>query len=482
MSSHAPAAPAAATSAALSSTSSNLAPGPAAAAILRETWAGVHGDPAWLERLDWSGGGSLPSVFPVTELAAATAGAASLAVAELIHAASGQAPRAGVDQRLASLWFGTSLRPQGWEVPPQWDTVAGDYRAADGWIRLHTNAPHHRAAALGVLGVPADKAAVAKAVAGWEANALEAAVVGNGGCAAAMRSAADWATHPQGLAISQEPLLHWTDFDAGAARQHAFTRERPLQGIRVLDLTRILAGPVATRFLAGFGADVLRIDPPGWEEPNTVPEVVLGKRCARLDLKRGEDLQILEDLLRQADVMVHGYRADALARLGLDARRRRELNPGLVDISLDAYGWSGPWQHRRGFDSLVQMSSGIAEAGMRQRGLDRPGPLPVQAIDHATGYLLATAAVRGLSRRLATGAGCQVRASLARTAQLLLSNAGLARDTAPLAPESEADMAGQVEATSWGPARRVRPPVTVAGAPVHWARPAGALGSAAAAW
>ncbi|WP_454727331.1 MULTISPECIES: CoA transferase [Cupriavidus] len=481
MSSHAPAAPAAAAS----TLSSIASPNPAAAAFLRETWASVHGDPAWLERLDWAGSGSLPSVFPVTELAGATAGAASLAVAELIHAAGAPAPRAGIDRRLASLWFGTSLRPQGWEVPPQWDTVAGDYRTGDGWIRLHTNMPHHRAAALGALGIPAasaDKAAVAKAVAGWEANALEAAVVGNGGCAAAMRSTADWATHPQGLAVSREPLLHWTDFAAAAARKHAFPRERPLQGIRVLDLTRILAGPVATRFLAGFGADVLRIDPPGWEEPNTVPEVVLGKRCARLDLRRAEDRQQLERLLAEADVMVHGYRADALARLGLDAQRRREINPGLIDVSLDAYGWSGPWQHRRGFDSLVQMSSGIAEAGMRLRGLDRPGPLPVQAIDQATGYLLATAAVRGLSRRLATGAGCQVRASLARTAHLLLSGAGLARDTAPLAAESEADLAGPVEATAWGPARRVRPPLAVAGAPVQWARPAGALGSAAAAW
>ncbi|MGO4332828.1 CoA transferase [Cupriavidus sp. M-11] len=455
---------------------------PAAASFLRDIWASVHGDPAWLERLAWTGSGSLPSVFPVTELAAASAGAAGLAVAELIHAAGGHASRASVDRRLASFWFGTSLRPQGWALPPQWDAVAGDYRAADGWIRLHTNAPHHRAAALAVLGVPADKAAVAKAVAAWQADALENAVVDKGGCAAAMRPAAQWAAHPQGQAVSHEPLLHWRAFDGSPAPRHGFTPERPLRGIRVLDLTRILAGPVATRFLAGFGADVLRIDPPGWEEPGVVPEVVLGKRCARLDLKRHEDLQILERLLGQADVMVHGYRADALARLGLDAQRRRQLNPGLIDVSLDAYGWSGPWQGRRGFDSLVQMSSGIAEAGMRLRGLDRPGPLPVQAIDHATGYLLATAAIRGLSRRLASGAGSEVRASLARTAQLLLDGAGLARGSAPLAPEQAADLAETVEATAWGAARRIRPPVMVDGAPMQWDRPAGGLGTAAPGW
>ena len=201
-------------------------------------------------------------------------------------------------------------------------------------------------------------------------------------------------------------------------------RQRPLQGIRVLDLTRILAGPVATRFLAGFGADVLRIDPIGWEEPGTVPEVVLGKRCARLNLKDPADRAVLEQLLGQADVMIHGYRPDALARLGLDADRRRALNPALVDVSLDAYGWTGPWHGRRGFDSLVQMSTGIADAGMRAAGSDRPVPLPCQAIDHATGYLMATAALRGLTERYASGVGSSARASLARTARVLVAHAG----------------------------------------------------------
>ncbi|WP_249293005.1 CoA transferase, partial [Achromobacter ruhlandii] len=232
--------------------------------------------------------------------------------------------------------------------------------------------------------------------------------------------------------------------------------QRPLQGLRVLDLTRILAGPVATRFLAGFGADVLRIDPPGWEEPGTVPEVVLGKRCARLDLKSAEGLATLQRLLSQADVLIHGYRADALARLGLDAERRRQLNPTLVDVSLDAYGWSGAWRGRRGFDSLVQMSTGIAEAGMRAKGGDRPVPLPCQALDHGTGYLMAAAAIRGLTERLATGAGSTTRASLARSAQLLVAHGGLLEGGPALAPESAADWSEQNEGTGRGPVRPVK--------------------------
>ncbi|WP_035181586.1 CoA transferase, partial [Achromobacter xylosoxidans] len=251
---------------------------------------------------------------------------------------------------------------------------------------------------------------------------------------------------------------------------------------RVLDLTRILAGPVATRFLAGYGADVLRIDPPGWEEPGTVPEVVLGKRCARLDLKSAEGLATLERLLGGADVLIHGYRADALARLGLDAERRRQLNPTLVDVSLDAYGWSGPWQARRGFDSLVQMSTGIAEAGMRAKGADRPVPLPCQALDHATGYLMAAAAIRGLTERLATGAGGSTRASLARSAQLLITHGGMLEGGPALAPESEADWSTAIEETSWGPARRVKPPMWIEGTPESWDYPASALGSSEAAW
>jgi crotonobetainyl-CoA:carnitine CoA-transferase CaiB-like acyl-CoA transferase len=255
-----------------------------------------------------------------------------------------------------------------------------------------------------------------------------------------------------------------------------------LQGIRVLDLTRILAGPVATRFLAGFGAEVLRIDPFGWDEPGTVPEVVLGKRCARLDLREPRDRAVLEGLLSEADVIVHGYRADALARLGLSAERRRQLNPGLVDVSLNAYGWSGPWRERRGFDSLVQMSVGIADAGMNAAGSDRPVPLPVQALDHATGYLMAAAAVRGLTQRLATGQGVHVQASLARTALSLTSFTATGAQPSVLRPLSPSDYGADVEHTAWGPALRLTPAGQIEGTPTHWKWPAGPLGRADARW
>ncbi|NGM35228.1 CoA transferase [Methylobacterium sp. MA0201] len=428
-----------------------------------------------------TGTGALPSVYPVGDLAAASVAAAGLALAELVATRFGGRPGVTVERRLAAQWFSRSLDPQGWQPPPLWDPVAGDYRAADGWIRLHTNAPHHRDAALRVLGTAPDRAAVAAAVARRPAEELEAAVVAEGGCAAAMRSAEAWAAHPQGAAVAQEPLLSWEPGEAGPDGLAEARPERPLAGLRVLDLTRVLAGPVATRFLAGYGATVLRLDPPHWDEPGVVPETTLGKACARLDLKEPEGRARFGILLASTDVLVHGYRPDALAGLGLDAAARARLRPGLVDVSLDAYGWTGPWRARRGFDSLVQMSCGIAEAGMRRAGADRPVPLPVQALDHATGYLMAAAVLRGLTRRLVTGRGSAAQAALARTACLLTGAPPAPPGAAPV-PPTRADYAEAPEPTAWGPALRLRPPLVLDGVPMRWDRPAGPLGAAPPAW
>ena len=449
--------------------------------FLRQVWASLGGDAALPDAVEFTGHGELPSVFAVSDLAAGVVAAAALAIAELIAAGGGAVPAVQANRRLASFWFGTTLRPLGWSVPPPWDPIAGDYATADGWIRLHTNAPHHREAALAVLQTPEEKEAVAAAVARWRKDELEDAVVRRGGCAAAMRDLASWSEHPHGRAVASEPLA-WIDAgDPAAHPDRPRERDRPLAGIRVLDLTRVLAGPVATRFLAGFGADVLRIDPPGWDEPGVIPSVTLGKRCARLDLRQPAERAVFEGLLASADVLVHGYRPDALSRLGLDATARRRLRPGLVDVSLDAYGWSGPWQGRRGFDSLVQMSSGIAAEGMRRYGTDRPKPLPVQALDHATGYIMAAAVVRGLTRRLRDGNGSTTRTSLARTAALLTS-APIAERNEAFAKEDAADFPDAIEQTSWGPARRMQPPVAVDGAAMRWALPASALGSSQPVW
>jgi crotonobetainyl-CoA:carnitine CoA-transferase CaiB-like acyl-CoA transferase len=452
-----------------------------ARALTEKLWSAIGGDESAVDAVAFTGAGMLPAVYAVTTLAGACVAAAALSVAELARHVGDGTPAVAVDLRLASFWFGTSIRPIGWQMPPLWDAIAGDYRTGDGWIRLHTNAPHHRAAAERVLGHHDHKSEMAHAVAPWQKRDLETAIVAAGGCAAEMRSSAEWAAHPQGRAVAAEPLVHIVAGNRAPLTDAPAPISRPLTGIRVLDLTRVLAGPVASRFLAGYGADVLRIDPPGWNETNVVPEVTLGKRCARLDLKSGEGRVTFEALLADAHVLLHNYRSDALDRLGYDAAARRVLAPGLVDVALCAYGWCGPWAKRRGFDSLVQMSTGIAETGMRQRNAGRPVPLPVQALDHATGYLAAAAVVRGLTQRARQGVGMEARLSLARTAKLLVDQ-GVSEPSPALAPEGEGDLARAIERTDWGDARRLIPPVAINGIPMSWTRAATNLGTAPASW
>ena len=281
--------------------------------------------------------------------------------------------------------------------------------------------------------------------------------------------------------IAAEPLIALKRLRAPALRPWHPASGRPLAGIRVLDLTRILAGPIATRFLAGLGADVLRIDPPDWDEPAVAPDITLGKSCARLDLHSAQDRRVFEALLAEADVLVHGYRPSALEGLGYGEAQRRAINPGLVDVSLCAYGWSGPWAGRRGFDSLVQMSSGIAEAGMRWQQAPQPVPLPAQALDHATGYLMAAAALRGLLARQYEGETVTARLSLARTAALLVGYGKGPADPV-FAGFREHDYGTEVEQTVWGPAQRLRSPLLIGDSPLRWALPASPLGSAGAMW
>lgn len=450
------------------------------AKIMLEEIAAALKLPPHVERVAFVGEDRLPSCFPVSEIAGAAIASAGLSAVNLLSI-YGDAPHVLVDLCRASMWFGFSIRQQGWRLPSAWDPIAGDYRTREGWIKLHTNAPHHKAAACRVLQSDEDRDAVAAAVARWSGPDLEAEIVAAGGCAAVLRSEKEWRAHPQGAAVASEPLIRW---DAAADPQPSKwepTPGRPLAGLRVLDLTRVLAGPIATRFLAGLGAEVLRIDPPGWEEPGVVPEVTLGKRCARHDLKTVRDRNTLERLMSAADILIHGYRADALDRLGLDHKRRQSIRPGLIDVSLNAYGHEGPWALRRGFDSLVQFSCGIAATGMAWRSSAAPVSLPVQALDQATGYLMAAASIRGVAARRRGEPCLRARLSLARTARLLCVHRGHVT-SADFPVEQEQDISADIEATPWGSARRVKAPLSIETCDLRWDRPAAALGSDQAEW
>jgi hypothetical protein len=461
--------------------------------MLRQLWAAIGGDGEPEVRL---GGPAqvLPSVFDVTGLATAVVGVAgAAAAAHLVATAGGGRPAVTVDSRQACAAFLSErlLAPVGWTLPAIWDPLAGDYPAAGGWIRLHTNYAHHRRAVRRVLGGAADRNEVAARVRGWDAVELESAVVAAGGCAAAMHDRPGWLATPAGEATAAEPVVRLRTRPGprgGGSRSPAaagaVTRDGtagPYAGVRVLDLTRVIAGPVATRFLAAYGAQVLRVDPPGFAEvPALLPDTTAGKRCTALDLATPAGRRSFDELLAGADVLVCGLRADAATGLGYSPDALAAAHPHLITARLDAYGWTGPWRTRRGFDSLVQLSTGIAAAGAAARGADRPVALPAQALDHATGYLLAAAIGAALTRRARTGAVSDLRCSLVATANLLLEHPVPAGDR-PADPVWTPEDTEPVE-TVWGPARRVPIPGRIDGHPARTAVRAGPLGRDLAAW
>jgi len=464
--------------------------------ITARVWGDVGGSADLLDFVTTGGPRTvLPSHFDVTGLATSSVAAATLAAAEFLAAGKGTRPLpVTADSRQACAAFAAEglFTPVGWDLPDIWDPIAGNYQAQDRWIRLHTNYAYHRAVVERVLGAQ-ERESVRAAVAGWKAGDLETAVVEAGGCAAVMRTREDWLASPAGAATARAPLV-----SAAARRLPAGTGapgraggaggRAPYSGVRVLDLTRVIAGPVGTRFLAAYGADVLRVDPPGFAEvPALLPETTAGKRTAALDLRTADGRAAFEGLVATADVLVTGLRANALARLGYDDGALAALNPALIVASLDAYGWDGPWRDRRGFDSLVQMSAGIAAAGAAAAGAaaagaDKPVPLPVQALDHGCGYLIAAAVGRALTRRLTESVVDRIRVSLIGTANLLwsLPRPGDLGDQPPMPKLTDFRLVDTH--TEWGPARRVLVPGKIAGVDAEWRVEAGPLGRHRPAW
>ncbi|MET9483112.1 CoA transferase [Streptomyces sp. NPDC006638] len=485
-------------------------------------WRALGGDPRLLSRVSVvARDRALPARLPVRELARASVAACALAAAELASARTGrEVPAVRVDDGAVATAFVSErhLLVDG-RAPVAFAELSRFWRTADGWVRTHANYPHHRARLLSALGLTEGDAPVervAAVLAGRTAQDVEDEVAAAGGLAVALRTAREWAAHPQGAAVAARPLLDLRPIDGSPPGTSAFPARRlpplvgdpllPASGVRVLDLTRVIAGPVATRTLALLGADVLRVDPPGLPElPDQHTDTGFGKRSTRLDLGDPRDRAAFEELLPLADVVVTGYRPGALDRFGLAPEALAERRPGLVVAQLSAWGDSGPWAGRRGFDSLVQVATGIAVA---ERSTDQPGALPAQALDHGTGYLLAAAVLRALTEQLGGAGALAVRPVLARTAHWLL------HDLAPEAGRTDAGQtdggqtdggqkdagqphAGQPHAaydpdhlSPWltgtdsalGELRYARPPVAFDGAPDDWARPPGPWGTDDPVW
>jgi crotonobetainyl-CoA:carnitine CoA-transferase CaiB-like acyl-CoA transferase len=459
---------------------------PNAKHMLAALLSGAGFDEAALSDVDLTGAEPvLPSSFAVGTAAQATIAATALAAAEVWHLRTGRRQRVRVDMRHAAIEFRSERysRVDGKAPDDLWDAIAGLYRCGDGqWVRLHTNLPHHRDGLLRLLGVPHDKAAVQRALDSWQAEALESAAADAGLVVTACRSFAEWDQHPQGQAVAKLPLFSIEKI-GDAPMQKFPAAERPLAGVKVLDLTRIIAGPVCGRTFAAHGADVLLITAP--HLPSMQPLVIdtgRGKLSGFVDLREANGRETLAALLRDADVFVQGYRPGAMAAHGFSPNEAARIRPGIVYVSLCAYGHEGPWAGRRGFDSLVQTATGFNVAEAEAFGSREPKPLPAQVVDHATGYLLAFAAMAALMRRATVGGSWHVRLSLAQTGFWLRRLGRI--DGMTCADPGFDDVSDYLEEmlSGFGRLTAVRHSAEMSETPPYWARPSVPLGTHAAEW
>lgn len=462
---------------------------PDAARVLGELWRSVGGDEAALDAVTLTGAEpALPSSFVIGSAAQASIAAAALAARETGRERAGLAQRVTVDMRHAAIEFRSEryLRVNGEPMPDPWDLIAGLYRCADGWVRLHTNFPHHRDGVLRLLDCAHERDAVAHALLAWRAEDFETAAAEAGLVATALRSFEAWDAHPQGQAVAREPLVRFTRLDDAPPQPLPPLRatQRPLEGLRVLDLTRVIAGPVAARTLAAHGADVMRITAAHLPTIAALdPDTGRGKRAAQLDLRTRGGADTLRTLAREADVLIVAYRPGALAALGFGAEALARERPGLVVASLNAYGTQGPWAARRGFDSLVQTASGFNVAEAQASGDMKPRALPAQALDHGAGQLLALGVMQALRRRAVEGGSWHVQVSLARTGLWLR---GLGRIEGGFAAHDPSfdDVADLIEdsASGFGRLSAVKHAGMLSHTPPGWTRPAVPLGHHAARW
>ena len=418
---------------------------------LARIWADLGLDNQALDRVTLSGAEpALRSSFAVGTAAQVAIAASALAAVELGRERGQLARQVTVDLGDAVRECTAHFSVNG-VTPPVWDPISGLYpcgrrsdpdRAA-GWIRIHANFPHHRDGAIHLLGLggrsEVSRDDVARALANWRAEEIEEAADELGLPMAALRTTAQWQAHPQARLLQGLPLVAieqigeapprpWPTRTTAADSRNATTApggplagspDAPLSGLRVLDLTRVLAGPIACRTLASLGAEVLTVHAPGLPNIAAWPDTSRGKRSAELDFR--QDPGPLQELVRGADVFFEAARPGAIAASGFGPEALHRLQPGIVCVSLDAWGDRGPWGSRRGFDSLVQTATGLNDDERLALGGEQPQPLPVQILDYATGFLASFGIQVALMRQRRLGGSWRVHLSLARTAAWLRS-------------------------------------------------------------
>lgn len=455
--------------------------------ILSELWTGAGGSATDLASVTLTGDEPvLPSSFRVDAAAQVSIAAAGLAAAAIWKARSGQQQRVSVDMLHAAIECRSEryLRVDDKPPPPAWDAIAGVYRTGDArFVRLHTNFPHHRDNVCKVLTCDATRDSVQDALMGWRGEDFETAAYAGGCVVSLMRTRDEWLATEHAKALVRTPLITFEKI--GDAPPRPWPKgDRPLAGLRVLDLSRVIAGPVAGRTFAAHGADVMLVSHPALPSiPWLVIDTGRGKLSSFVDLSNAEGKAAFTSLLSRADIFSQGYRPQSLAAHGFAPEDAARINPGIVCVSLSAYGHAGPWAGRRGFDSLVQASTGFNHAEGEAAGVEGPKELPMQILDHATGYIMAFGAMMGRLRQSKEGGSWLVRVSLARTAHWLW---GLGRVNGGLSvpePGKDAVLPLLEQAPSgFGNLRAVRHAAQMSVTPALWTRPAVPLGNHQPVW
>jgi len=455
--------------------------------LLEELWKLGGGSADSLSRVMLTGEDpALPSSFRMGAIAQSSIAASALAAAEFHVSRGGASQQVSVDMMHSAIEFRSEkhMTIDNKPAPRLWDDIAGVYECGDGrWIRLHTNFEHHRNGILKILGCDYDRDAVARALKTKSAFDVENAAAEAGVVSYAMRTTDEWEAHEQCHAVDLEPLVSIEKIGEAPPRERP-AAVQPLSGLRVLDLTRIIAGPVCGRTLAAHGADVLRITGPNLPfVPLLVIDAGRGKRSAHVDLKTDAGHATLAGLSENADVFVQGYRPGAIAGRGFDPESVAQRSPGIVYVSLCAWGYSGPWANRRGYDSLVQTASGINLAESDAMNSDQPSELPCQALDHGSGYLMAFGAMRALERQSREGGSWHVRVSLARTGRWI-QNAGRIDDghRAQSPTDDSIKPFTAVSPSGFGALQHITHAATLSETPTRWRYPSTPVGAHDASW
>jgi crotonobetainyl-CoA:carnitine CoA-transferase CaiB-like acyl-CoA transferase len=330
-----------------------------------------------------------------------------------------------------------------------------------------------------VLKCESNADAVSKAIAKWDSHELEEAVAAACACGSIVRSNAEWVQHPQGKVLSGKPLVTITKIGESAPIRFP-EGGRPLSGIRVLDLTRILAGPMAARTLAEHGADVLMV---GAAHLPQVPEHVMdtshGKRSCFLDLRQADDLATIKRLVTNVDVFSQGYRPGIMDKYGLSPAQLADVRPGIIYLTISAYGLGGPFSNRGGWEQIAQCATGIC----LDNGDERPKLLPASACDYTTGYNGAYGVLLALARRAREGGSYHVEVSLCRSGMYIYKQGHVQYPKPDMGLTSAELDKIMIETTGGhGTLKHLGPVLRLSETKPYWDKPSPLLGSSTPEW